>query len=407
MFTVDRMPRTAILPRRSVAWMLLLAGLTLGLLGCDSTASEGVVDAGSPAVCDTEPCDDDTGDDDTDDDGPDDTDPDAVAFEGFTLEPEEGAFWEYAWERTSWSGPSGGSSDRGEFRVTLDEKTTIDGRTVFTVDVCGERAPERWNYLAFEDDRILGSEDGATFRTLFDGKRSTWAGSGFFADMSSDVLVTGVESRIENDFLQSEAVRVGVSSNSAQCEIIAGIRVCGSDESESFTHYEYWKPRVGPVGLYTRSAVGFYGSMVEVGLIDYSMTPVTRIDTAAAPEVNVYARDVQLVNGPGVQFFARADQALTYQEVIVVPPAPYEDFSVAVDTSLVQAGVPVPLQDDDVGYVRVNGTWTFIVVVLVDGCPLPRLYSVETTVSVEGGVSSSAAKRDRSLVRPVTPNRSL
>lgn len=377
---------TSPLSLRAVRALLVLT--LVALLGCDSGGSEDFATS-DPDPCQTAPC-----DDDADDENDGDDTSDSVAFEGFTLHPQEGAFWEYGWERTRWSGPSGGSSTGGTYLITLGPPVSLNGHTAFPVDVCGDEPPDRWTHLAFEDHRILGSEDGAPFEVLFDGQRGAWAGTGFFRDMKPDVLVTAATGRIENDFIETEAVRIGESGSSSQCEIIAGIRICGSDESESYTHFEYWQSGVGPVGLHHRSAVGFYGSQTQVGLIDHSMTAVPQTDTLAAPGVFVNALDVTLVNGPGVQFFAWADQDATFRAVTIAPPSPYEPFVVTTDTTEVPARTQVALQEAGVGYVRINGTWRMTVdLVAEDACPEPASYTVVASVEVDGGVNPEAAMR--------------
>jgi hypothetical protein len=375
-----------------VVVLSLCAALILPLVACDSAVTDDLVES-NPDECLPGACED-------DDDDPVGGDAGAVAFEGFTLSPEEGAFWEFAWEFSSWAGASGGSTSRGEFLITLGEPAVIAGRTAFPLEVCGDRAPDRWTHVAFEENQILGSENGSSFKVLFDGKRGAWAGSGFFRDMDPDVLVTAVESRIDNDFMQADAIRIGASTNSSQCEIIAGVRICGG-ESESSTHYEYWQPGVGPVGMRTRSAVGFFGSSMEIGLVDHSMTPVQRTDSVAAPGLDMYSRDVNLVDGPGLQFFAYATEDLYYVGITVQPPSPYTALAVEPDTSLAVAGMPIPLQDPDIGYTRIPGTWTFTFDVRVPDCPQPRQHTIAVSREVTGGGRSRSSKQGGRLVGPL------
>jgi len=290
--------------------------------------------------------------------------PESVAFEGFTLDPEEGAYWEYTWTTTSWAGPAGGSSRSGRMCLVLGAPVSTNGHTAFPLEVSGG-LDLPWTHFAFEANQIRGSKNGADFRTLFEGRKGKWAGGGLFRSFKDDVLVEGIPATndfdgryyIGRDWVDAGAIRVGQSMSSDQCEMIAGVRICGSGESETARHYEWWVPDVGPVGGIVKSAVGFYGSETEILLVDYDLAPAET--DAPALEMTTSAREVQIQTGPGLQFFTMTDRAATYHRVIVNPPSPYEAFTVDLGDTPTAAGVQIGLQEPNIGYERVEGTWTF------------------------------------------------
>lgn len=290
--------------------------------------------------------------------------PESVAFEGFTLSPEEGAYWEYTWTTTSWAGPSGGSSRSGYMCIVLGSPVSTNGLTAFPLEVSG--GPDfSWTHFAFEPNRIQGSKNGTDFQTLFEGRKGKWAGGGLFRSFKDDVLIEGIPATndfdgryyIGSDWVDAGAIRVGQSMSSSQCEMINGIRICGSDESETARHYEWWAPAIGPVGGTVKSAVGFYGSETEILLADYALAPAET--DVPAPEMTTSVREVQLQTGPGLQFFTMTDRAATYHRVTVTPPSPYEAFTVDLGDAPVDAGVQIGLQEPNIGYQRVEGTWSF------------------------------------------------
>jgi len=180
---------------------------------------------------------------------------------GFDFALQEGDFWEFEWDyyKFSWGMGDGSitKTDSARFRVVLGSPVVISGITAYPVsvsgrsDVYGENddfAP-RWKYLAVSGNKILGSEDGATLKTVFDAMNGSWTGGGFFLTFSSNTLVTAQSGTINNDYISGSAIQVGHSDSQTQCEYIAGVTICG-DDSYDYDMYEYYKENIGPVGYY-------------------------------------------------------------------------------------------------------------------------------------------------------------
>lgn len=330
--------------------------------------------------------------------------PESVAFEGFTLDPEEGAYWEYAWTRTSWAGPSGGSSRSGRTCVVLGAPVSTNGLTAFPLEVSdGLDVP--WTHFAFDPDRIRGSKNGVDFQTLFEGRKGKWAGGGLFRAFADDVLIEGVpttqdfdgEYYIGSDWVDAGAIRVGQSMSSSQCEVIEGVRICGSGESETARHYEWWVPEIGPVGGAMKSAVGFYGSETEILLADHALAPAET--DAPAPEMTTSAREVQLQLGPGLQFFTRTDRAATVRRVVVNPPSPYEAFTVDLGDTPVAAGAQIGLQEPNIGYQRVEGTWSFEIDMTTTVQCAEQDVTATTSVTIEPLATAARVKTGEGAIR--------
>lgn len=182
-----------------------------------------------------------------------------------SLTLKEGDFWEYKWDYYHRSGYQGGGSDstsrdKGRFRVALGTPREINGVIAYEVLLSGKTrvggagstgkdfAP-RWKYLAAVGGMILGSENGVTLSTVFDGDLLYWAGGGFFTTYGANTLITATPGRITNDYISSAALKTGDSNSQSQCEIIVGIKICG-DNSFSWKKYEYYRDDVGPIGYY-------------------------------------------------------------------------------------------------------------------------------------------------------------
>ena len=256
-------------PLRTSSWKAIAIALTVTSIACSGGGGGG----GAPSI-------DDGGGTDPGTSNPGTTA--TPAFDGFTLEVEEGAFWDFAWsevESTFAPGISESEETRGRYRITLGEKTRRAGRDVFEVLFSGrpQRDPQvRWRYLAFEEDAILGSEDGIEFTVLFDGSNGYWAGSGLIARFDSDILQIAENGTLNNEFRVGPAVMTQHSTSSGQCEVILGQVFCGSNVSTSFSTIEYWAPGIGPVGYYRSGGVssqtGSSSSVTEHGLIDFSLS---------------------------------------------------------------------------------------------------------------------------------------
>lgn len=213
----------------------------------------------------------------------------APIFAGFDFDVEEGAYWEYRWENISRSFDASGRSTRteeGRFRVTLGSAISIDGILAYEVLISGNSGSakvDRWRYLAFAEDVILGSETGGSLVVLFDARTGNWPGSGYFGSMPSDTLFQAQSGNLDNEFISGPIVMVSRSGSSGQCEYFPEVgTICGSNTQESFQQEEYFQSGVGPVGYYGfgsfSSQSGSASSETNLGLIEYSLSPVAGLD---------------------------------------------------------------------------------------------------------------------------------
>lgn len=185
----------------------------------------------------------------------------AVTFPGFDFALAQGDFWEYRWDysKNSWAQGSSPSTTRGSgrFWVVLGAPRDIGGITAYAVQTYGSSGMEYaqfapdYAYLALDDHRLLGSTDGATLTTIFDARLGKWPGGGFFEPFRADALTTAVAGTINPKirYVAGPAIRASRSASQSQCEIIAGVRICG-DDSYSITADEYHLAGVGPVAYY-------------------------------------------------------------------------------------------------------------------------------------------------------------
>ena len=195
-------------------------------------------------------------------------------FEGFDFEIESGDFWDYRWSSTnrSCAQRSGCSSeeDSGLFRIELGDRTRVRGATAYEVILTGDRGTNAppWRYIAVDNMKILGSEDGSSLVVLFDGQIGAWAGSGFFdTRFDPDELSMASHGSItESDAIAGwpgvhagPAIVVGRADSQSECEIIEGRRICPRQEAHSFTEREWHRPGVGAVGYHYRSSSSFSG----------------------------------------------------------------------------------------------------------------------------------------------------
>ena len=115
-----------------------------------------------------------------------------------------GDFWEYGWDASKTISDRDGTRttrDSGSFTVVLGCPRRIGGITAYEVFVTGDSTPDtssswdfapRWRYIAQVGRKILGSEDGITLKTIFDGQTAQWYGGGFFTEIAGSTLVTAV-----------------------------------------------------------------------------------------------------------------------------------------------------------------------------------------------------------------------
>ena len=190
-----------------------------------------------------------------------------AAFEGFDLPLQTGTYWEFGWDEASSAFQAGGgvsrssSHDRGTFRVVLGEPRLVEGLRLFAIRVektggDDARVTTAWKFLGSDGNRLLGSLDGTSLRTVLDAQRGTQAGGGFFGSpWPTNRLLTVVRANIDNAFVKGEALRLSTSSQSGGCESFPGVGTICSDRSESSDNREFFRAGVGPLGYYGFSSV--------------------------------------------------------------------------------------------------------------------------------------------------------
>lgn len=262
-------------------------------------------------------------------------------FEGFDFGLAEGDFWEYRWtseQRTVAPGLDDRTWETGTFRVTLGAPEVIDGVNAFPLILTGRSAvpggsdfAPRWRYLAVANDRILGSEDGTSLTVLFDAWRGAWAGSGYFAEFPDDILFIAQERIVDGEaFMTGSVLAVSRSTSRSQCEIIAGIPICGTDDPFTFIEREYYLPGIGPVGYYFHVSQSFGGPFPSSHLLEHNLGLVASslrgdvLDHVLEAEPNDGRGSAQALALSGVAAavvgdVAPGDAGVT-QTVTIVPP---------------------------------------------------------------------------------------
>ena len=162
--------------------------------------------------------------------------------------------------------------------MSLD-KVVIEGDTG---DPEYDYAP-RWKYLALDNHRIQGSEDGILLEVIFDGHAEQWMGGGFFTAYPDERPMVAYRGDIDNEFTSTSAYVVARSANQDYCEKFGGITVCPNDDSYSVNEKEYYKGGIGPLGyyLYTHfasSGGGFYTSFTRTRHVGLTATSLSAID---------------------------------------------------------------------------------------------------------------------------------
>lgn len=187
------------------------------------------------------------------------TTPAQPAFAGFDFTLSQGDFWEYQWDYyyNSWyqGGTPSTTRDIGRIRAVLGTPVTIGGIQAFPVTYLGRTGlspttdfQPRWNYLAMDSNKMLGSVDGNSLSIIFDAQEGFWPGGGFFADFGNSALVQGTSSTISNDYINTSTIKIGFSDSQSQCEYYPGIgNICG-DSSYNWTENDHFVAGVGPVG---------------------------------------------------------------------------------------------------------------------------------------------------------------
>jgi len=218
---------------------------------------------------------------------------DTVLISGFNFNLETGTYWHYYWtyEQTSLVQGSGssGSTHTGDFIVTLDEATEIDGVTAYKVETSGdtsdpnfEYAPH-WTHLAVSGNQILGSDDnGVSLKVIFDARTGEWQGGGFFSKFPHDLQVAATYARISNEYINTSAYSVGQSQSEGGgfYDPETGVTVYHSEEQYSLRWNEYYKGGLGPIGYYyslcwSSDSGGFYTAFTHernLGLVASSLS---------------------------------------------------------------------------------------------------------------------------------------
>ena len=192
----------------------------------------------------------------------------APLIAGFNFALQEGDYWEYRWDKYSYSYAQGSTSTTslltGRFRATLGAPITFQNTSAYPLLITGITGPPadptktyapRWQYLAIKDNQILGSLDGVTFTAIFDAQSGFWPGGGFFNDLGSTVLNQATEGTITTPFntsayISGTAFKTGLSGSQSTCQYYPGVgNICG-DSSYSYDSWEYFKPGIGPYGYY-------------------------------------------------------------------------------------------------------------------------------------------------------------
>lgn len=172
----------------------------------------------------------------------------AKEFPSFAVQFREGDYWEYAWDQENVTGTSSGTSvsnSSGRFRIGLGDAVAFGGRDGFDIDVTGTPVADiRWLAIAFDEDGLYASTNGATWDTLFDAVTGRWAGGGLIASFDPATLTTATDAPVANAYVDQLAIRAGRSLIQNQCETIDGELFCG-DESFTIREFEYYDPIVG------------------------------------------------------------------------------------------------------------------------------------------------------------------
>jgi hypothetical protein len=208
---------------------------------------------------------------------------------------QQGTYCEFAvnTETTTFAQPSTltTTTDFGMFRVTLGASTVIGGATVHplivtgTSTVGGKNFAPRWTHVGTQNGSVVGSTDGATLQTVYNGATTSGSATGFFFAFGASETVTATSTTFTGEYNTLSAVRSGHSTSNGGCETILGITIC-SDSSTTFSENEFYKDGVGPIGYardisYSSSGGGFFTSTTIHNKLEIVGTSLVPADLAA------------------------------------------------------------------------------------------------------------------------------
>ncbi len=177
---------------------------------------------------------------------------------GFDFGLAAGDFWEFYWITSQLAGlpdPESTSVIGGSIRLELDRPVEIQGKKAFSVQVSGKNLETfpgpKWKFLALQDDQLLGSIDGDSLRLLFDARKGSWRGGGFFTEFSPQARMLVSPATLDNTFLRSSAVAVAHAPGETVCGSIQGEHLCSGEGGLHLQIKEYFKPGIGPLGFFS------------------------------------------------------------------------------------------------------------------------------------------------------------
>lgn len=182
-------------------------------------------------------------------------DPGTPAISGFDYSLKEGDFWEYGWKKNTTTFSISGSSNatiKSYFRITMGTPSQIAGKTAYPLlhSGTGDYVKGSWTHLALENNIFYASQDGATWKELFNAQTGLVQGNGFFKGLGGSLFQTTTGS-ITNDYISDPDVFViSQSTDNSQCQYYPGVGTICGDSGSTRTDREYYEPAVGPVGGY-------------------------------------------------------------------------------------------------------------------------------------------------------------
>jgi hypothetical protein len=180
------------------------------------------------------------------------------AIADFNIALSQGDFWEYEWSNSTSVFAEGGSSYTkagGTGTVTLGSPVTIQGIQAFPLIFSGtfpsQANPTNWKYIAINNSRIFGSQDGATWQDIFNAATGANSGGGFFWPDPTNQITVAKSASIQTPFYTNSHAYLlaGASSTGGSVYVPDYGWVPSGQTSTSLSHSEYFAPGIGPVGL--------------------------------------------------------------------------------------------------------------------------------------------------------------